>query len=671
MPNLESFTDGQRPLLLLSIRCTRGLMTGASRLDYRPDIDGLRAIAVMLVVLFHSNLASWFRGGFIGVDIFFVISGFLITRNLLAEFESNGTISLVDFWARRARRLVPAATIMLLITALLAIVFGCALDWQPLALDVIAATFSLANIRFGKTTGNYFTAHFDSSPLLHTWSLGVEEQFYIFWPVLFLASTKVFHARHLRSLAIAFIIVVATSLSLSSWFTVRGSPWAFYGVPMRAWQLAMGGLVVLSVRGGLTLSKRGSTIASLVGLALVTAATLMIDELTRYPGIAALAPTVGAAAILVGGDKDSSVLSKAMKSRPLQWLGLRSYGLYLWHWPLLAVTALAISVPRAAHTAAALVISMLAAAASYRLVEVPLRTHPKLKRPRNVLALVVISVATAMVAAFALHVAANKSFASESIGPTLKARDDVVRIPGCEQFDVAMTSPKCRFGDTESRHTLLLLGDSHAMHWMPALAIIAKQQGLGLIYSGLSNCPAVDARIAIASKLRIEHPACDVWQSQVMSTILPPSVRHIIVANSAGYRYVFGDEGQILRDGEAREALAVGLERFLVHFKGASPIVLHDTPQFPFDPVACVARRRDTCVASPSQTLNDIWTQLEQEAVSRSGAVGVSTSAFFCKETACSPYDDEGVLYRDRGHLSRAGSVRLAEKLRRALPHLQ
>ena len=342
---------------------------------FRPEVEGLRAVAVLLVLLYHAKLGAM-SGGYIGVDVFFVLSGFLITSLLMRELATTGTVSLLAFWARRARRLLPASGLVVIATLIAGWLMLDGLSQGDLARDAIAASAFVANFRFFDVGTDYLAGGQATSPLLHFWSLAVEEQYYLVWPGLMLLLVR--YARLTRRWLVAVLSVMwVVSLVVCVRFTRTEPTWAFFMLPSRAWELLSGALI--AVVGG-TLWKRAErarAIAGCVGLGAIIGAALAYNDSTRFPGVAAVVPVVATVAVINAGSLAGGP-GLLLCTRPMQWIGARSYAIYLWHFPVLLLAEAKYG-PLAAGTRLALLLGAVALAAiSYALIENPVRFAPKL-----------------------------------------------------------------------------------------------------------------------------------------------------------------------------------------------------------------------------------------------------------------------------------------------------
>jgi peptidoglycan/LPS O-acetylase OafA/YrhL len=368
---------------------------------FRPDLEGLRGVAILLVLLFHAGL-PWVAGGFVGVDVFFVLSGFLITGLLVREYEAHGRVDLRSFYARRARRILPAAAVVILVTLAAAAVVLSPLDLLRVSGDATASALSVANIRFAADATDYFAPAGQPSPFLHYWSLGVEEQFYLVWPALLLVAVR--FGRPRLGIGLALLTVFVASLAAAVLLTDMAQAWAFYSLPTRAWQLALGGLLALgTIRIG-SFGRLGGIALGIIGwagLGAIVAAAVLIDPAAAYPGTVALLPCLGAAAVILGaGHRFSARL--LLERFPLRFLGRISYSLYLVHWPILVLPAAGLAIgdelPLGVRVGLALV-AIPVAWVCYRLVELPIhRGRWFAIRPGRTLAVAGAAIAVTVVA---------------------------------------------------------------------------------------------------------------------------------------------------------------------------------------------------------------------------------------------------------------------------------
>ncbi len=309
-----------------------------TRRGFRPDVEGLRAVAVLAVVLYHAAVPG-IGGGYVGVDVFFVISGFLITGLLWRELENSHTISLPAFYARRARRLLPAAMLVLVITVVASVAWLPPLQARSVTKDGLASAFYVSNIRFAIQGTDYLAQGTPPSSLLHYWSLAVEEQFYLVWPAVVLLAGLAW--RHRRRVPVAPVVAALAAIAVGSFiwsldWTTSNPPWAFFSLPTRAWELATGGLIALAVPALRRLPHGVAVPLGWLGLATIVASCIAMTGSTPFPGTAALAPVLGTAAVIAAGCSTARVGAHVLLGRrPMQVIGGTSYSWYLWHWPVL------------------------------------------------------------------------------------------------------------------------------------------------------------------------------------------------------------------------------------------------------------------------------------------------------------------------------------------------
>lgn len=444
---------------------------------FRHDINGLRAIAVVIVVLFHFGLPG-FSGGFVGVDVFFVISGFLMTSIIFTKLQKN-QFSVLEFYLARARRIIPALVTLCIILLLLAWFLLPPYEYERLGKHVVGAATFLSNIVFFKEAG-YFDATSHEKWLLHTWSLSVEWQFYIIYPVLILALRKMFSMALIPWLLLVFAF---GSFLLSAFLPDRWAVAGFYLLPTRAWEMMVGGLVFLFA---LKAPKKLAPLTEFVGLFLIVISTLLMDASVKWPGWLAVLPVVGAALILVAAREDSLVTN----NRVAQYLGATSYSLYLWHWPVVVGLNLFDVTQSPLWIVIGIVLSMLFAHLSYRFVEQywrapPQKIHPL--RPLSVYASVLIVITGAAFFIFRYEgiparvdtYVATADWEQRNRNP----RTECFVVPGTDP-----SSPMCIFGKNTEKVAVIVIGDSHSNATINAIAeAIPAEQG-GALFLGADGC---------------------------------------------------------------------------------------------------------------------------------------------------------------------------------------
>lgn len=429
-----------------------------NRLSYRPDIDGLRAVAVLGVLFFHAGLGC--QGGFVGVDVFFVISGFLITSLILRDLR-EGTFSFVDFWARRIRRIVPALAVMT-IAVIVVGYFGMFPDYyEELGKQVIALVLCVSNVKFWRETGGYFDTASDEKPLLHTWSLSVEEQFYFIIPIaLFL----VFRFKR-EKLALPLIILTCVmSFAASVYASVNHPSANFYLLPTRAWELGVGSLLAFA---GPIKNPKLREFSSFVGLTLIIGCYFLFPEGVSFPGASALPPVLGAALLIWSGIGQDHLpaINRFLTLEPVVGIGLISYSLYLWHWPIFAYQKhLGYSADSDAVQFSLLAISFLPAWLSWKFVETPFRKKILLQKQRHAVQFGLSCVISFLLLGFmvVLFNGVPSRFSAEQ-ARVIQLKEGHLRYVNNGQIGRYLC------GDPDGEHLVYVWGDSHAMAILPAL----------------------------------------------------------------------------------------------------------------------------------------------------------------------------------------------------------
>mgnify|MGYP000892813446 CR=1 FL=1 len=513
----------------------------SSPIGYRSDVDGLRAIAVAVVVLFHAGLPG-FSGGYVGVDVFFVISGFLITTLIVREIDI-GSFSIARFYERRVRRIFPALFVVCAVTTVASSIVMSPMDLVDFAKSLAATAFFASNVYFWRTS-DYFDAPAETKPLLHTWSLAVEEQYYVVVPVLLLVLAKL----GVKKLGRVFWPLALASLAFGAW-GVRAIPTStFYLLPARFFEILAGGLVAVGAVPTLR-STTARDVSTVAGLALIGASVVLFTHETLFPGDGALLPVVGAALVVHGGPSGATRAGALLSSRPLVWLGLRSYSLYLWHWPLFALAKQALLRPLDVAEQVALVLLSLALAdLSYRFVETPFRAHGAGARTstRGVLAWSAAPMAASAALALALVVTDGlpqrfPGFVQEEIARGTKGsgRCMLTAAQSKEHYD----DDACVVVADDEGPRVLLWGDSLAGHFragLDALASSTTSPGLTVVQYTATMCPPVFGWSSVA------RPHCgafndDVWRvvdEQRIDTVVLASRWQVVKGRRGGARTV-------------------------------------------------------------------------------------------------------------------------------------
>jgi peptidoglycan/LPS O-acetylase OafA/YrhL len=668
------------------------------------------AVIAAHIGFFHS------AGGYVGVDVFFVISGFLITSLLLREIGRTGRVSITGFYARRAVRLLPAAAVVLLATLTAAWIWLPRTRLHDIAADAAAAALNVVNIRLAQTGTDYLNAETDPSPLQHFWSLAVEEQFYILWPLLLLgialAARRVWggtyarkghlHRRRTTAIAIVLVLIAAGSFYLSATRTATDPVWSYFGIHTRAWELAVGALIAVAANRIQRVPRPVAALASWAGLAVIVASVLILDEQTVFPGTAAALPVAGAALVIAAGCVPHRFgASTVLRIAPAQYIGKISYGLYLWHWPLIMIgpAVLGIEEPRLRHYLALMAAAFLLAVATFHLVENPIRTRrPLIQVPSRALAMGG-GLITAMLAASFLMVlqpmpTVQNGEAEEVTGDDttvwemLGESSDVDTVPanitppldaagldepalyadGCvTDRESAELNADCQFGDPDGEKTVVLFGDSHAAQWFPALNQIAEAAGWKLVPLVKAACSVAD--VTERDKvLERRYTECEDWKEQAFDEIerLEPDV---VVAASYEEKEILDDDPvRAWADGWAESINRVDASADRVYYLADSPNPPGDTPsclaEHPEDATECVATVEESII-EPERREAAIQA-IEEDT----DATVVDPLPWLCdtERDACPVIIGNLLVYRDWNHLAARFVAELTPQLAAAIP---
>lgn len=632
---------------------------------YRPDIQGLRAIAVLVVIAFHAGLPL--SGGFTGVDMFFVISGFVITGLILRE-HLRGRFSPATFFARRAKRLLPALALMTAVVLVLTLLFLSPYGPQQQAANTaIGAMLLVANMVILRTQGDYFDAAAEANPLLHTWSLSVEEQFYLVFPFVLLG-LLIWAARRGRSLifvlaALGLMNLVSFALSTAlsfGWspadFTSQPQSWAFYTSITRAWEFGIGAMLAVwlahrSQRQRTSVNPQLISILGILGLALVAAAMVVISPESVFPGVIVLLPTVGTLLLLWAGanSEHQGAIQRGLSSPTMVYLGDRSYSLYLWHWPIIYFAVILFPGSWIAVIAAA--VSFIPALASFRFVEQPLRLSKNWVGRKVAIGGIAMAGAVIVLAlgvrTFGIDLVPGASrFAADRDVPTISNESGCVLDRDFQPNDI----DRCTFTAPSPRGWILLAGDSHAAALSTGVVTVAKELNFDVVALAGADCP-----FALVAPPLPRVTNCAELNDALLSKVLGPEAPSLVMVSNKGV------------PPGSREVIEIIAER------GIPIAFIRDVPRWNdfkewAGGVPCVGGAVNFRCEVPESLV----------AVFDSGNRGIEADLLlelpqvvsydpwprFCSDGTCSPLIGNRLAYSDAEHLNGIGSAALTDDLR-------
>lgn len=608
------------------------------------QIQGLRALAALLVTLFH---AKWISGGFIGVDIFYVISGFLITGLLLREIERTGSINFKEFYARRFKRLLPTSFFVLTITAILSWILIPGTMRTSLGRDIIAASLYVSNYLFAWWQADYQNLDATPSPVIHYWSLAVEEQFYLIWPLLILLFFTL-AIKFKKKIVLTYLVATVTMLSfIFSIYQTETSPiWAFYSLPTRAWELGLGALLVLVP------PINTKKFIGLIGFILILISSFIFNETTAFPGWNAALPVLGTVLLIGSIHSWPPFLNDVANSRLFQWLGEISYPLYLWHWPLLVLPSTYFARPLYVYERLiAILLTVLLADLTHRFIEEPFRQKQAISaaifKKAGVVTLVSVLLGTMIIFTSSDKIDVSGINGAVSLSQ-IKARP-LVYEDGCHANYAQTKSNKCEYGDLTSSKVMVLYGDSHAAQWFPALVEIANRSGYKLISLTKSACPSVDTVRLDQGGFKMSR--CKAWRSNSITRIqqIKPDV---LIMSSFQY---FSQPPSVK---DRTKWWNDGQRKLLTEVKNSSPklIYITDTPHPLRDIPACLA----------NYSISKCNTSSRSENLSISGFQVIDPNSWLCARI-CPAVKDGVVTYRDASHISVDIAIALIPRLTQAL----
>ena len=458
-------------------------------LKYRADIDGLRAIAVLLVLFYHAGFKI-ISGGFIGVDVFFVISGFLITSIIKEEIE-NKEFRLSSFYIRRVKRILPSFYLVVFTTLFLGFFLLLPSDFVNLSKSTLASSLFMANIYFWKVTGGYFNSNADEMPLLHIWSLSVEEQFYFIWPLFLIFALS----NNLKRNLVLWVIAIIVFLFLfSEWVAINKPNAAYYFLPTRAGELLIGAVLAIAMSSGFRAKKNLEGLISMVGIFLILFSAFVMSESSTFPGVNSFYPCLGAALVILSGANNSTFLCRLLSSKLFVFIGLISYPMYLWHWPIIAYLNYLNYELNYFLGFAVIVLTIILATLTWVFVEKKVR---KVKLSHFSALTYVLSTPLIIVIGFSLLVINNDGFEKRlNTNPHYFKVKNTLEMPTfsngwCYQTDSSVDfkdSISCSLGSNKASSKALFIGDSHAGHYQHLIDHVGKETGLNISTFITSNC---------------------------------------------------------------------------------------------------------------------------------------------------------------------------------------
>ena len=687
--------------------------------EFRPDIEGLRAFTLLAILLFHAEVPGA-DGGFVGPDVFFIISGFVITGQLWREVSTTGTLRLRPFYGARARRLLPVSALVGVVTVIASAFLLPPLQARTAIEDGIASALYVSNYWFIQQNVDYFGGHQPPSPFQHYWTLGVEEQFYLLWPVMIIGTAWLARrVRRRRTSAppskpskrpylVVFALVAVASFALSLVTTYLVPPAAYFSLPTRAWDLAVGGLVALTADRWRRLPALSAKIIGWAGMALLLLACNQFTPATPYPGTAALVPMLGTALVLGAGcSTPSQGCGRILAWSPMRAMGRLSYSWYLWHWPILVLTPalLGHSLGLAGRLTAVLVSGGLAVL-TLRFVENPLRYAPPLRRS-PLASLAVGGVATAVAACVGVAMtgwvpipigrgapasALTVTTAPAPTGSSIETYDGAVQqaftqvqaavaasaelkaVPsnleppladvsseqgamlanGCMRDAKESGQPECATGDAASSTTVALVGDSHAAMWNAAFQQIATQRHWRLEMMAKAGCPLIDVPIAKHLNGLIERSVhCEQWRAQILARLRAEHPRLVVVSMSRENSVGSWQPGVAPYD----PAWIDSVTRLVQQLRdtGAKVLVLGPIPDPETSVPVCLSGHLDdasACSPPRSTAVNQTGIAAESAATKASGGQYADLTELFCTANRCPVIVGNILVYFDWNHMT-------------------
>lgn len=645
-------------------------------ISYRPEVDGLRCLAVMLVILHHLGIPG-FDGGFVGVDVFFVISGYLITSIILSD-ESGEGFSFGRFYQRRVIRLAPAYFLVLVVTSIVAGFVMLPSELLQYSRSAIYSTFFAANFFMWDTVGGYFGTGADTTPLLHLWSLAVEEQFYLFWPVSLLLLHRLFRTKVLMFsvMAIAFLL----ALGVSEYGALHYRAAAYYLMPTRAFELLIGALLVAfpAVRGS-AVQRFGALVLSVSGMGLIIYSSIFFSKAIWFPGLNALVPCLGTALVILFTQSDTPIVGSILTNRLVVGIGKISYPAYLWHWPIIAFLNIYLIDITPWLAVGVISLTMLLSAVTYRFVETPARTFRSYKN--GVVISGGLALPAVLFAAIAIVAVKNNGF-PDRFDEALNVRAEAVMAYAdtargrCNEGWVSAPLPEddCILGVDEGAVDILLVGDSHANHFSGMVDVLANNAGLrgyDVTQNNTVFLVEVDRYYQQGDEV-VHHANFRARNEYIENELLPRSYPYVVL----GASYVRHLQGMFARDSDGPQedgeqvfvdGLYETVEKIIGY--GSTPVLIKGNPTYDHDISRCTLNNaRFGTAASCKMDRGDFdrkfqdWNGIVDKLKARfESLIVIDPSSIMCDKRFCYSELKGLPLYRDSGHLNYKGSELIGE----------
>ena len=665
---------------------------GNSRI--RGDIEGLRAVATFLVLPYHAGLML-FPGGFVGVDVFFVISGFVITGQLLKEVDRSGRVSLVGFYARRAKRLLPAACLVLAATAVMVWAWVPKIRWETTGGDIVSSALYFVNWRLADRSVDYLQEDVTPSAVQHYWSLSVEEQFYFVWPLLLLGAVLLaahFGVRRRSALLLGLAVVAVPSFVWSVWMSIHSPERAYFVTTTRMWEFTIGALVaILAVRLE-RMPRRLAIVLAWSGLAMILVSARLYEHTMTWPGAYALLPTAGAGLLIAAGVAAGPAGPvKLIGNRFMLFIGYLTYSLYLWHWPLLIVAREHFGSIPVPVGLAIVAFSIVPAWLTFHLVENPIRSSAFVTKHARVglsiganftLAGVVAGLALVLgVAATIAPVTGDAAGAAVLSSDPLRDPDgrpantvsggivpDPLLAPkdvpdlyasGCQVAVEDSDPTSCTYGSADAALTIAVVGDSKAAQWVPAFQLLAEKKDWRIETYTKSACQFATITTSLDGQ---PYDTCRTWVDNVLAQLTGPDKPDVVV--TAGQRDSGFDASGDLSHEAMQAALVSTWEQ--LRAAGVTVVSLSDTPQTGMEVYACVSEHPDDltqCTYDKAQGVEESGHAIQKAAAEEAHVPFIDLTDWICPEARCAPVIGNVLVYRQGSHITKTYIETLAPRL--------